>query len=579
MPQRNYTSKEQPDTTIALRRSPRLLPKNYTPFENSKTPDPKSRKSHKGSVKKAQTSLGGRSAALNGGFCIRRSPRFSGKRNSPDAVVEKKGPHKSNQCKQVVATIDKRVTRSSSQGKVNECVKKISNRDKCDEFVESGSIEVSDEEDLLGVGRAIVGSNSFKSFGGELEKRRTRASGANKDKCNGFIKSASRGFFDEEDFPDEERTKVGANSSKKFGGELEKRTMRSSGDSPMVIDGGKETDDNEIGVKRKRNEVAEGCGFVKGWSKDQELALQRAYFAAKPTPNFWKKVSKLRVLTTWHTQMALGYTLASGHLKSEVSGRQPPGSMISQEQATPASILPKNQASQQVPGKSANDCFDKVHADHLTPPQPRTRLRPRKINSSSFSLSVSTLLKPAEPKTRRPNARKQRSHLVQKTVRQLLQKHYNVSQSYEADLFSVLESTFNQSTQALQQGVIQSTPECEHGKPGQLKKMPREIFFSPEEACFTTKLLIWGNSCEPTGSETEGQHLPRQPKPSLVKENRKESYIQKTDAIKAAKDALVFDAKDVIHHFHHVKVSAMSNYSDFDDDGVETNDDEFEDEP
>ena len=65
----------------------------------------------------------------------------------------------------------------------------------------------------------------------------------------------------------------------------------------------------------------------------------------------------------------------------------------------------------------------------------------------------------------------------------------------------------------------------------------------------------------------------------LGKENRKESYIKKTDAIQAAKDALVFDAKDVIHQFHHVKVSAMSNYYDFDDDGVETNDDEFEDEP
>ncbi|XP_057481108.1 uncharacterized protein LOC130768120 [Actinidia eriantha] len=554
MPQRNYTSKEQPDTTITLRRSPRLLPKNYTPFEDSKTPDPKSRKSHKGSVKKApkhrlevdpkeveesklrsdcsgkSNSGSGRSAALNGGFYIRRSPRFSGKRNSPDAVVEKKGPHKSNPCKQVVATIDKRVTRSSSQGKVNECVKKISKRDKCDEFVESGSIEVSDEEDLLGVGRA---------------KRRTRASGANKDKCNGFIKSASRGFFDEEDFPDEETTKVGANSSKKFGGELEKRTMCSSGDSLMVIDGGKETDDKEIGVKRKRNEVAEGCGFVKGWSKDQELALQRAYFAAKPTPNFWKKVSKL------------------------------------------------------VPGKSANDCFDKVHADHLTPPQPRTRLRPRKINSSSFSLSVSTLLKPVEPKTRRPNARKQRSHLAQKTVRQLLQKHYHVSQSYEADLFSVLESTFNQSTQALQQGVIQSTPECEHGKPGQLKKC-REKSSSAQKKHVSRLSCSYGETLvsPPVLKQVKNKALHEKyidrlhcrdakrraasaqaAKAFPGKENRKESYIQKTDAIKAAKDALVFDAKDVIHHFHHVKVSAMSNYSDFDDDGVDTNDDEFEDEP
>ncbi|KAL6952527.1 hypothetical protein U1Q18_048239 [Sarracenia purpurea var. burkii] len=54
------------------------------------------------------------------------------------------------------------------------------------------------------------------------------------------------------------------------------------------------------------------------------------------------------------------------------------------------------------------------------------------------------------------------------------------------------------------------------------------------------------------------------------KEKRKESYIQKMDVIKDAKDALVFYAKDVIHLSQHViKIIAMSNYYDFDDDGVE----------
>lgn len=43
--------------------------------------------------------------------------------------------------------------------------------------------------------------------------------------------------------------------------------------------------------KRKRDENSETN--MKGWTKEQEVALQRAYFAAKPTPHFWKKVSKL----------------------------------------------------------------------------------------------------------------------------------------------------------------------------------------------------------------------------------------------------------------------------------------------
>ncbi|GFY86710.1 homeodomain-like superfamily protein [Actinidia rufa] len=481
MTHRNFTSRDQPHTTIDLRRSPRLLPKNHTPPEDPKTPEPKS----------------------------------------------------------------KRVTSSSSRGKADECVKKISNR--CDGFVESDSIEVSDGEDLLGVGRAKVGSNSFKSFGGELGKRTTRASGVNKGKCNGFIKSASRGFFYEEDFQDEERAKVGA--SRKFGGKLEKRTMCSYGDSPMVIDEGKEMEDRdfdkrmkEIGAKRKRNEVVDGCGFDKGWTKDQELALQRAYYAAKPTPNFWKKVAKL------------------------------------------------------VPGKSAKDCFDKVHADNLTPPQPRTRLRPRQINSSSFSLLASTLLKPVETKTRRPNAPKQRSHLVQKTVRQLLQKHYNVNQSYEADLFSVLESTFNQSTQALQQGMIHSTPECDQGKPGQLKKCHEKsssvhkkhvsrlsssygaTLVSPSVLKQVKNKALHEKYIDQLHSRDAKRRAASAQATKAIpgKENRKESYVQKMDSVKAAKDALVFDAKDVIHQFQHVKVSPMSNYSDFDDDGVEMNDDEFE---
>lgn len=45
----------------------------------------------------------------------------------------------------------------------------------------------------------------------------------------------------------------------------------------------------ENGEKRKRG----GEEISKGWTKEQELALQRAYLAAKPSPHFWKNVSKL----------------------------------------------------------------------------------------------------------------------------------------------------------------------------------------------------------------------------------------------------------------------------------------------
>ncbi|PPD95104.1 hypothetical protein GOBAR_DD07876 [Gossypium barbadense] len=50
-----------------------------------------------------------------------------------------------------------------------------------------------------------------------------------------------------------------------------------------------------VGVKRKRKRKPDNRGdtVLQGWTREQELALQRAYFSAKPTPNFWKKVSKL----------------------------------------------------------------------------------------------------------------------------------------------------------------------------------------------------------------------------------------------------------------------------------------------
>lgn len=50
----------------------------------------------------------------------------------------------------------------------------------------------------------------------------------------------------------------------------------------------------ELGADGKRKLQEEGdIGLLSGWTKEQELALQRAYFAANPTPRFWKKVAKL----------------------------------------------------------------------------------------------------------------------------------------------------------------------------------------------------------------------------------------------------------------------------------------------
>lgn len=61
--------------------------------------------------------------------------------------------------------------------------------------------------------------------------------------------------------------------------------------------GGTQVVDGEMNKKsvarRKRKREEDVVGIRQGWTKEQEAALHRAYYAAKPTPKFWKKVSKL----------------------------------------------------------------------------------------------------------------------------------------------------------------------------------------------------------------------------------------------------------------------------------------------
>ncbi|KAG9441391.1 hypothetical protein H6P81_017245 [Aristolochia fimbriata] len=123
------------------------------------------------------------------------------------------------------------------------------------------------------------------------------------------------------------------------------------------------------------------------WTDNQEAALRRAYFAQKPTPNFWKEVSR------------------------------------------------------QVPGKSAQDCFNRIFGELPTPQQhhPRSRARGTNISPlSDFSLSASKLLEPRNLKTKKSQSLKHKTG-AQKIARHLLKRQHLADQNQEADLFSVFE--------------------------------------------------------------------------------------------------------------------------------------------
>ncbi|KAF9626081.1 hypothetical protein IFM89_030749 [Coptis chinensis] len=303
----------------------------------------------------------------------------------------------------------------------------------------------------------------------------------------------------------------------------------------------KETEDRSTSSQR-----GEKCG-AHGWPQDQESALQRAYFTANPSPHFWKKISKL------------------------------------------------------VPGKSGQDCFDKFHSDTITPPQPRSCSRAKRTDLSPlghFSLSASKLLEPAKLNVKKSGGNKRTKCLAQKTVRHLLQKQNSVNQGYKADIFSILEPTATLFTHSAPEPETPSAPECSVDKQSfrenctqrslSAHKKPLSRFRGTSKAPlespavlkqiknislhekYIDRLHSWDTRRAAGGRQC-----------TTIKEDTEEN-VQRMDVIKAAKNALVSDATDMINKFKHIEANALNNSEDFDDgdeyqgsDGQEGDEDEF----
>ncbi|KAJ6995397.1 hypothetical protein NC653_018000 [Populus alba x Populus x berolinensis] len=301
-----------------------------------------------------------------------------------------------------------------------------------------------------------------------------------------------------------------------------------------------ETNEQEINNnnrKRKRTDEANKRA-VQEWTKEQEMVLQRAYFTTKPTPHFWKKVSKL------------------------------------------------------VPGKSAQDCFEKVNSDHMTPPQALRRSRAKRINSSpleSSSLSASKILHPSGPKSKRLRC-EQKDHLAHKNVRELLQNQNRMDRDYEADFFSIFEPDMNPSTQDSQLAVKISTPEHSKVKQGFLHKFHEKSSSGHKKPLSRLSSRGINIVSPPVLKQVKNRALHekyidqlhcREAKrkaayaragKSAGKRNSGEINVQKIDVVRAAKNSLVSDVRDALNHLHDLQANASSS-SDFDDDGGGSDDD------
>ncbi|KAG6473875.1 uncharacterized protein LOC122027403 [Zingiber officinale] len=284
----------------------------------------------------------------------------------------------------------------------------------------------------------------------------------------------------------------------------------------------------------ERKEVAGGDAQVyhdcaaKDWTEEQERALQRAYLLARPTPHFWKKVSKM------------------------------------------------------VPEKSAQECFDRIHANFATPPQHQPRSRAKKADLSPI-VHFAFGDKPLDDtnlKIKKARGSKRRTLAAQKTVRHLLRKHQLADQTTGGDYFSHLENSPNASA------IIMNAS----GDPG------------TPDSLFTTGFLM---KCSERSSSTHKRPLSRfktndvDPSPEVLKRIKNvalhEKYIDhlhyiearrrrachgkenhvvscnnmndnrpQSGVIKAAMAALTTEAQAVISHFQDRQVNAL----DYDDDST-----------
>ncbi|KAF8719984.1 hypothetical protein HU200_024754 [Digitaria exilis] len=270
------------------------------------------------------------------------------------------------------------------------------------------------------------------------------------------------------------------------------------------------------------------------WTEEQDLALRKAYFTARPSPHFWKGVSKL------------------------------------------------------VPGRSAEDCFNRIHADLSTPTPIGPRPRTSKTTFSpigNFSLSDPKLPNLLESTVGRQRTVKQKSLAAQKTVRHLLQKHCLKDRAQEADHFSLFET----SPRAFQLNISfedsPGTPEsylnsgsldkCSGSSSARKKSFSRLRAKQAERSPAVLKPIknvILHEKYVDQLSRREGTKRPRKRTPgSKAVVSGKTISRQQAGGLKAAKNALISEATDFISQFKKLQANSLAHIveNDEDDDGIE----------
>ncbi|KAK7366916.1 hypothetical protein VNO80_08919 [Phaseolus coccineus] len=510
---------------LTPRRSPRFLPQLNHTIPNPKSATASAKKSNDCTV---QSRISPRLNNGDVGFSsLRRSPRFN---NEPSDNKVKGASVKGGEAetKEKCVVLDegfcggrkkerkegfgsgRKRKRKRKEKRIE--VKTQENHDVSDEGCRRGRKKERNMENRDGVNRQGNRVVSDEGIGGGEKK------GANEKRVE--VETTRNGVVSDE----------GAGRGGKKGGNREIVGVKTKKNRVVCDEGfGGERKKGGNGEKRKGN----GDEIRKGWTNEQDLALQRAFFTAKPSPHFWKNVSKL------------------------------------------------------VPGKSQQECFDRIHFDHVTPVQLQPRSRAKTLKSSpiqEFSLSASKLLNPIDIQVRRSNVLKPKNIITQKSVEKLLQRRLTGDPDRVGDIFSVLEPKIDLSTNALQPSESLSTPK-------QLKENKGFL-----QSCTETS----SSSGNKVLSRFSGSHITDLVSPPVLKkvknrvlhekyvnqlrcrESRRRAAstkiigegrsIKRKDAVKAAKVALVSEARDAINKFRQSQVNVMDNGCSSDED----NDDDIQ---
>ncbi|KAG2611733.1 hypothetical protein PVAP13_4KG103735 [Panicum virgatum] len=269
-----------------------------------------------------------------------------------------------------------------------------------------------------------------------------------------------------------------------------------------------ENNEEPSGTERERKQNFHGSD---DWTEEQDVALRKAYFSARPSPHFWKRVSKL------------------------------------------------------VPGRSAEECFNRIHANLSTPTPIARRSRICKAKFSplaNFSLSDPELPNLLEPAVGRQRTSKQKSLAAQKTVRHLLQKQFLIDHAHEADHFSIFES----SPSALQLNIsFEDSPGTPHSSVNSGQKKPfSRLKTKPDEpspgVLKPVKNVILHEKYIDQLSRRQGTKRPRRKTPgSKAADSVKAHSEQKAGDLKAAKNGLISEATDFIGHFKKLQANSLAH--------------------